>query len=219
MFNIKKIDLCAIAFAATLMAGCGAHEIAPVEAAEKKDASGFLGNLLQPKQEVTVPTGTAISIRLQEPISSATAVPGDSFDYMLVEPLSIQGKLVARAGARGVGRVVAARSSGRLHNAGYLRIALASLEIDGRQVPVQSSSIVLSGGSYKKRNWAFIGGGAGAGAIIGALAGGPKGAMIGSAVGAGAGTSAAYATGKKNVGFAAERNLIFKLSHALTVKI
>jgi hypothetical protein len=37
-------------------------------------------------------------------------------------------------------------------------------------------------------------------------------------VGAGAGTTAAYATGKKEVGFAAERTLTFKLTQPLTVQ-
>lgn len=218
--KIKLCKSCAFALVVVLMVGCGANDLQPVEAAgNKPGAKGFLGELLNYKQEVTIPAGTAISIRLQESISSASATPGDNFDFILIEPLTIQGKTVAAAGTTGVGRVVAARSSGRLHHAGYLRIALASVEIEGKQVPVQSSSVVLSGGSYKKRNWTWIGGGAGAGALIGAIAGGPQGAIIGSAAGAGAGTGAAYATGKKNVGFAAERQLTFKLSQPLQVKV
>jgi hypothetical protein len=45
----------------------------------------------------------------------------------------------------------------------------------------------LAGKSTKKRDVVFIGGGAGAGALIGAIAGGGKGAAIGGAVGAGLG--------------------------------
>jgi hypothetical protein len=126
---------------------------------------------------------------------------------------------VATTGASGVGRVIAARSSGRLHNSGYLRIAMTSIDVDGKQLPVQSSSVFVTGGRYVKRNLAIIGGSSAGGALIGGLAGGGKGALIGSAIGAGAGTGAAAATGKKEVGFSAERTLTFKLTQPVTVEL
>jgi hypothetical protein len=129
----------------------------------------------------------------------------------------IEGQTAISRGAAVTGRILAAKASGRLHDPGYLRIALVSLNVEGKPVAIETSSIFAKGGSHEKRNWAMIGGGTGAGALIGGLAGGGKGALIGSAVGAAGGTGTAYATGKKEVAFGAERRLTFRLAQAVNL--
>jgi hypothetical protein len=164
-----------------------------------------------------IPSGTPVTVRLLSTVSSAISHAGDEFAATLDQPIVVDGKTVAPEGAEVTGRVLAARHSGRLMHPGYLRIALASVTLEGQKVPLQTSSIIVAGRSHKRRNLAWIGGGAGGGALIGALASGGSGALIGTAIGAAGGTTAAFATGKKDVGFAAERRLTFRTTRVVTI--
>lgn len=194
------------------LAGCsGIGGQPPVASADTPSAQ----QLPFTESKPLVPVNTAVYIRLQQPLSSATAQTGQTFDAVLDESLRVNEQVVVPQGTAVTGKVIAARASGHLHNSGYLRITLASLTLNGKTVPLQTDSISVRGGSFKNRNYAFIGGGAAGGALIGGLAGGGKGAVIGSLIGAGGGTAAAYATGKNEVGFAAERRLGFRLTQDL----
>ena len=186
-------------------------------AGEKKSGS-FFGLKPSAPAPVTVPAGTALGITLQNTVSSASAAAGDRFAGIVDEPVVVNGQTVIPKGADVTGKVVAAKSSGHLKSPGYLKLTLASVKVNGQELPVSTSTVFAQAGSHKKRNWAIIGGSTAGGALIGGLVGGGKGALIGSAVGAGGGTGVAYATGKKDVTFPAERHLTFRLTEPVTPK-
>lgn len=216
VLGLQKIAVAVLLGYAIVASGCKGVGAAPPSTA----AAGSPDTQKPPFAEskpLVVPASTAIYVRLQQSLYSSSAQAGQRFSAVLDEPLVLDNQTVAPTGTPVEGRVVAARESGHLHNSGYLRITLSSMTLNGKSFPLQTNSVSVSGGSYKKRNLAFIGGGAGGGALIGALAGGGKGAAIGSLIGAGAGTGAAYATGKKDVGFAAERRLGFRLTQPLNI--
>ncbi|MGE5645507.1 MAG: hypothetical protein ACM336_06920 [Acidobacteriota bacterium] len=153
------------------------------------------------------PAGKTVRVRLGQTISSATARSGDAWAGTLASDVTVDGKVVAKRGASVKGRIVEAKSSGRLSSPGLLRLRLTS--IDG--TAVGSSTVARQGASHKKRNIAAIGGTSAAGAVIGALAGGGKGAAIGAGAGAAAGTAGAAATGKKDVRIPVESVLTFTI--------
>ena len=108
-----KPSLIITLLAALALSGCSTS-VDKAEAAENQPAKdGVLSKLFSDPQPIVVPAGTPVTVRLQESISSATATPGQAFAFTLIEPLTIDGKTVAAQGTPGIGRVVAARSSGR----------------------------------------------------------------------------------------------------------
>ena len=168
-------------------------------------------------EPIIIPAGTSITVRLQQRLSSASAARGERIEAVLQEPLVAGNRVVVPAGTLVQGHVVSAHHSGRLHHPGEIGLTLDTLVLDQRNIPLATSQVVARGGSHKRRNLGWIGGGTGGGALIGALAAGGKGALIGSGIGAAAGTTTAFITGKKDVTFSSERVLRFQLHQEVSV--
>jgi hypothetical protein len=134
-------------------------------------------------------------------------------------PVVVDGKTVIPQGAHAEGLVVDARQSGRLKGRARLELALETVAVNGHDYDVRTNPHPRIGSDHKKRNWEWIGGGAGGGALIGALAGGGTGALIGGPVGAGAGATVALVTGKKDIKLRAETPLKFELREPVTIKV
>ncbi len=203
---------------ATTTAGNGSDSALPFSGDKDKPKPSERKGLFNRAEDLTIPSGTPLTVRLSTAVSSASNHAGDRFDAVLDAPLVVNGKTVAPSGAAVTGKVIAAEESGHLQHPGMIQLALDTITINDKAVPVATSSVIARGASHKKRNLAWIGGSTAGGALIGGLAGGGKGALIGSAIGAGGGTTAAYATGKKDVGFGVERRLTFRTTQPINVK-
>ena len=154
----------------------------------------------------TIPAGTSISVTTSQTVSSKTAKVGQG----VVGNVTVAGKVVIPKGSPAKLVVASVQRSGRLSTPAKLWLKLRSVTVNGKTIVVATSLAGQTAGGKAKRDTVFIGGGAGAGAVIGALAGGGKGAAIGALAGAGAGTAGAAATGKKDIEFPAETRLAFK---------
>ena len=166
---------------------------------------------------ITIPERTRIHVTLDQSLASNKNKAGDHFQATVNEPVVVDGKTVIPNGAHAEGLVVESRHSGRLKGRARLQLALQTVDVNGQNYNVRTFSHPRIGRDHKKRNWAWIGGGAGGGALIGALAAGGEGALIGGPIGAGAGVTVAYFTGKKDVKYPAETHLTFRLAQPATL--
>lgn len=92
-----------------------------------------------------LPAGTLLTVRLKNPISTDDSGFTATFDAVVDEPVLIEGNLLLPRGAAVAGRVESARTSQLKRNRGYVRLTLASIDIGGRGMPIQTSSLFVKG--------------------------------------------------------------------------
>lgn len=95
-------------------------------------------------------SGTPIQVRLESSLSSSHAVTGDIFKAVLDAPLVWKGQTIAPKGSLLRGKVLEAKPSEPSREAGYLRLALTTIAIDGKVSPLQTSSIFVKGATYER---------------------------------------------------------------------
>jgi hypothetical protein len=168
-----------------------------------------------PFPQISIPSGTPISVRLDRTLDTRITRSGDQFTATLANPIKEDGRVILPKGTRFTGHVTTSAPSGRLKGQAVLGMTLDAFEINGARYPVATTRTSRASAKHKKRNLVLIGGGSGLGAMIGGLAGGGKGALIGAGAGAAAGTTGAAVTGKQNVTIPAETLLTFRLEEAV----
>lgn len=170
-----------------------------------------------PPQKVTIPAGTQLSVRLNDPLDSERNKVGDSFHGSLSTPIVIDGETVIPQGADVVGRVANVQSAGRFAGSSLLTLELTSLTVNGKTYNIQTNQWSRQGKGQGKGTATKVGIGTAAGAILGGLIGGGKGAAIGAASGAGAGTGVAAAKKGEQIKLSPEAVLNFQTINTLTV--
>ncbi len=97
-----------------------------------------------------IPEGTALTVSLEHNLSSASARSNGTFTAVLDDPIVIEGQTVVPGGTHVTGRVLDVRSAVPPRENGYLRIALVSLKVGEKEVPIATSSLFAKGGSHKE---------------------------------------------------------------------
>lgn len=189
-----------------------AFDSRPADPGFRRDRNGYTAqDTPPPPLGVTIPADTSITVRMIEAVNSQTARLGQTFRASLDEPVFANGQEVIGRGADVICKLVEDRQSGKLTGRTVLTLALVSIAVGGREVPVTSSDVRTESSSRGARTGAAVGGGAALGAVIGALAGGGKGAAIGAASGATLGAGAEVLTQGQTVKIPSETRLSFRL--------
>lgn len=146
-------------------------------------------------REVTVPSGTELTVVLREKVSTESGKPGQTFTAATTAPVEIDGLQPVPAGAIVSGEVTQAEQAGRVGGKAKLTLVFRRLELpDGKTYAISAPPLMLEGEGTAKGDIEKVVGGAVGGGILGGVLGGKKGAGKGAAAGTVAGGILAVAT-------------------------
>jgi hypothetical protein len=152
--------------------------------------------------DLALPAGTGVKMKLETPLSTATTKTGDAFSGRVTEPVTLNGKEVIPVGATIQGHVVRVTQPRRVKGVPTISILPDLILMPSGERYEMTASVVdtdkesktrvndegeIKGRGHDNRDLLVGGVGVGAGIGVGAAAGGAEGALIGAAIGGGAG--------------------------------
>ena len=172
-------------------------------------------------REVTVPTGTTLSVTLGTSVASDTSKVEDSVRATLKTPISVEGVQAIPSGTVVLGNVTSAVRSAKVKGLASVSVRFHTLDLpgEGGRHDISTATITREAQPTKKKDATKIGVGAGAGAVIGGIVGGGSGAAKGAAIGGAAGTGVVLATKGEEVRLASGTPVSVKLTAPLTVRV
>lgn len=220
----QSLGLAALAVSVLLAGACVSDKASDASSTEteKDESAGFVARLFQKSVVKTIPSGTVLTVEMLETVSSKTSNPGDHFAARVVDPVSVDGKVVIQSGSTVTGTVVEAIPLKKIGGRAKLRLEFTSLDPkSGDETPIQAS-FFAQGKSETKRDAATIGGSAVGGAVLGRILNRDHEAdatAIGAVVGAGVGTAVAAATKGQEVTLAQGSRVRIRLEAPAKVSV
>jgi len=86
----------------------------------------------------TIPAGTTLMVSTVSLVTSQDVV-GRSFEAKLAQDVSVNGKVVLKAGSKAFGKIASSRANPR--RSAPLTVELSSVSLNGRRVPVKTNSV------------------------------------------------------------------------------
>jgi hypothetical protein len=183
-------------------------------------------------QNVSIPAGTALKVKLQNNLATYSSNQGDPFTGRVTEAVMLAGNPVIPIGATVEGRVTRVDGPRRYAGKPTIEIFPESLIMPNGERFMLNATLVdtsvrrgtdvnhegqFKGRGHDGKDMTEIGMGTGGGMLIGGLAGGGKGLLIGGTVGATA-TVAHWLAKKKDATLPAGTELVMELSRPLEMK-
>ena len=165
-----------------------------------------------------VASGTALTVVLQQALTTKTAKAEDRVVAELAEDVVVDGDVLLPQGSEVRGHVVSAQRSGRVKGRARLVVAFDEVRVAGRSYQIQATGFDVTAGSSKGRDAKIAGGATAAGAVIGAIADGGSGAVKGGLIGGAAGGAAVLATRGVEVELASGSSYQIKLQKSLRLR-
>jgi hypothetical protein len=121
------------------------------------DSTGAQDNGVPPETNLpfrdpqNLPAGTLLTVRLKNPVSAENPDANRTFQAVVDQSIVIEGNKLVPAGTLVSGRVESAHASNLKRNRGYLRLTLDSIDLAGLKLPMQTSSLFVSGNAGQAR--------------------------------------------------------------------
>lgn len=162
-----------------------------------------------------IPVGQELDVRLQQPLSSASAKVEDRFETTTVVDLRQDGRVLIPAGSTVRGQVTSVSPAGKIDRSGKLTMSFDRLSIGGRNYEIRAMATQAFESKGIREEAGTVGAGGAVGAIVGGIIGGVRGALIGAAIGAG---GVIAATDGKDVELAAGTVLRLRFDSAVDLR-
>jgi hypothetical protein len=132
-----------------------------------------------------IPVGQEIDVRLQTPLSSATATAEQRFETTTAVDVVQDGTVLLPAGSSVRGIVRSVEPAGKIDRSGRLTLAFDQITVNGRAYPIRGMATQAFESRGIRDEAGTVGTAGAVGAIVGGIIGGLRGAVIGAAVGGG----------------------------------
>jgi hypothetical protein len=168
--------------------------------------------------QLTIKPGTFVMVRVDQMLSSNHNQPGDVFSATLMQPMVVDGVVVAQRGQTVMGRVAEAQKSKAGHDS-RLGLELTGLTLaDGTQATVHSQLVARQGSTTPKgQEVGTVATTTAVGATVGAAAARGTGAAVGAGAGATAGIIGVLLTHNHPTVVYPETALTFRMETPVTV--